>query len=79
MGNRQPVSKSFAAVLAAAFSLAQAQGPKATLETQLESEYMLTTPTADNTGIVTMGSVLILQKKGFTGGAVSNKVPTQNI
>jgi hypothetical protein len=69
---------SFVAVLAAAFSLAQAQGPKATLEQQLESEYTLTTPTADNTDLVTTGSVLILQKKGFSAGAVSSKIVTQN-
>ena len=56
----------------------QAQAPKATLEQQLEGEYKLTTPTADNTDIVTMGSVLILQKKGFSAGAASSKVNTQN-
>src|ERR1035438_636771 len=78
MGNRQLLSKSFAVVLAAAFSLAPVQGQKATLEKQLESKYALTTPTADNTDIVTLGSVLILQKKGFSAGAVANKVPTQN-
>ncbi len=50
----------------------------ATLEQQLEGEYKLTTPTADNTDIVTMGSVLILQKKGFSAGSVSSKVLTQN-
>jgi len=78
MRNRQLVSKSFTAVLAAAFLLAPVQGQKATLEKQLESEYTLTTPTADNTDIVTMGSVLILQKKGLSAGAVSSKVETQN-
>jgi|SRR5579863_4539684 len=78
MGNKQLVSKSFVAVLAATFSLAQAQGPKATLEQQLESKYTLTTPTADNTDIVTQGSVLILQKKGLSAGAASSKVVTQN-
>ncbi len=78
MGNKQLLLKSFAAVVAAAFSLAPAQGQKATLEKQLESEYTLTTPTADNTDIVIMGSVLILQKKGFSAGAVSSKVVTQN-
>jgi len=72
------LSKSFIAALVAACALAQAQGQKATLETQLESEYALTTPTADNTDIVTMGSVLILQKKGLSAGAVANKVPTLN-
>jgi hypothetical protein len=56
----------------------EAQAPKATLESQLESEYKITTPTADNTDIVTMGSVLILQKKGFSAGSVSSKVTTQN-
>lgn len=78
MGSKQLVSKSFVAMVAAAFSLAYAQGPKGTLEKQLESEYMLTTPTADNTDIVTMGSVLILQKKGFSAGSVSSKIVTQN-
>src|SRR5580658_5392005 len=78
MGNRQLVLKSFAAVIAAAFSLAPVQAQKTTLEKQLESEYTLTTPTADNTDIVTMGSVLILQKKGLSAGAVSSKVETQN-
>jgi len=78
MRNRQLVLNSFAAVLAAALSLAPVQGQKATLEKQLESEYTLTTPTADNTDIVTMGSVLILQKKGLSAGAVSSKVETQN-
>jgi hypothetical protein len=50
----------------------------ATLEEQLEGEYKLTTPTADNSDIVTQGSVLILQKKGFSAGAASSKVATQN-
>src|SRR5580693_139464 len=79
MGNRQLFLKSCAAVLAAAFSLAPAHGQKPTLEKQLESKYTLTTPTADNTDIVTMGSVLILQKKGFSAGSVSSKVLTQNM
>ena len=78
MRNQKLLTISLVAVIAAAISLAQAQGPKATLEKQLESEYMLTTPTADNTDIVTTGSVLILQKKGFSAGAVSSKVVTQN-
>ena len=78
MVSKQLVLKSLVAAIAAAFSLAQAQGPKGTLEKQLEAEYMLTTPTADNTDIVTAGSVLILQKKGFSAGVVSSKVVTQN-
>jgi hypothetical protein len=70
------VSGSCITLLVAAFSLAQAQ--KTTLEQQLESEYKITTPTADSTDLVTTGSVLILQKKGFSAGAASSKVATQN-
>jgi hypothetical protein len=64
-------------IVAAGFSLIPAQAQK-TLEQDLEGEYMLTTPTADNTDIVTMGSTLVLQKKGFSAGSVSSKVTTQN-
>jgi hypothetical protein len=70
------VSGSFVLVMVAALSLVQAQ--KATLEQQLEGEYKITTPTADNTDLVTTGSVLVLQKKGFSAGSVSAKVATQN-
>ncbi len=70
------ISASFFSFLIGASLLAQK--PAATLEQQLESEYKLTTPTADNSDIVTMGSVLILQKKGFSAGSVSSKVATQN-
>jgi hypothetical protein len=70
------VSGSFILVMVAALSLVQAQ--KATLEQQLEGEYKITTPTADNTDLVTTGSVLVLQKKGFSAGSVSAKVATQN-
>jgi hypothetical protein len=69
------ISTSFLTLLIGASVQAQA----ATLEQQLEAEYKLTTPTADNTDIVTMGSVLILQKKGFSAGSVSSKVLTQNM
>ena len=68
------ISTSFLTLLIGASAQIQA----ATLEQQLEAEYKLTTPTADNTDIVTMGSVLILQKKGFSAGSVSSKVLTQN-
>ncbi len=79
MRNSHTVSRTLFAVLAAAAAVVriQAQAP-ATLEKQLESEYALTTPTADNTAIVTTGSVLVLQKKGLSAGLASNKVPTQN-
>ncbi len=70
-------SCSISTLLLAAFPLANAQAQK-TLEEQLQSEYMITTPTADNSDIVTQGSVLVLQKKGFSAGAASSKVLTQN-
>jgi hypothetical protein len=53
-------------LLVAAFSLAQAQAQKETLEKQLEGEYKITTPTADNTDLVTTGSVLIRRSHGCT-------------
>jgi hypothetical protein len=79
MGNRQSISRLVIAVLAAMFSMARAQTPAATtLEQQLESQYPLTTPTADNTDLVTTGCVLVLQKKGLSAGAVASKVATVN-
>jgi hypothetical protein len=78
MGNKKLLATSLIAIVATALPLLRADGPKATLEQQLEAQYPLTTPTADNTDIVIMGSVLILQKKGFSAGAAANKVPTQN-
>lgn len=70
-------SCSLSTLFLAVFPLAQAHAEK-TLEEQLQSEYMITTPTADNTDIVTQGSVLVLQKKGFSAGAASSKVLTLN-
>jgi hypothetical protein len=72
------VSGSFITLLVAAFSLPQAQAQKGTLEQQLESAYKITTPTADNTDLVTTGSILVLQKKGFSAGAAASKVLTSN-
>jgi hypothetical protein len=79
MRNSQTVSHALVSALTvAAFATQiQAQAP-ATLEKQLEAAYSLTTPTADNTALVTTGSVLILQKRGLAAGLASNKVPTQN-
>jgi len=65
------VSGSCITLLVAACSLVPAQAQKGTLEQQLESEYKITTPTADNTD-------LVLQKKGFSAGAASSKVATMN-
>jgi len=72
------VSGSFITLLLGAFSLASAYGQTQTLEQQLEGEYKITTPTADNRDLVTTGSILVLQKKGFSAGAASSKVVTQN-
>lgn len=79
MRNSQMVSCAlFSALTAVVFATqVQAQAP-ATLEKQLEAHYSLTTPTADNTTIVTMGSTLILKKRGLSAGAAGNHVPTQN-
>ena len=79
MRNSQTVSCALVAVFTAAgfATQIQAQAP-ATLEKQLEGHYLLTTPTADNTAIVTAGSTLILQKRGLNAGAVGNHVPSQN-
>jgi len=79
MKKNQKQSVLIFAALTATCWLAGAQAPSgATLEQQLESEYAITTPTADNTDLVTTGAVLILQKKGLSAGAVSSKVATQN-
>ena len=79
MKNSQTGSRVLVAVLAAAgfATQIQAQAP-ATLEKQLETHYSLTTPTADNTAIVIMGSTLILQKRGLSAGEVAAHVPTLN-
>src|ERR1700722_17390040 len=79
MRNSQRVSRVLVSVLTAAAFATQihAQTP-ATFEKQPEAHSPLTTPTADNTAIVTMGSTLILQKRGLSAGAVGNHVPTQN-
>jgi hypothetical protein len=78
MGKKHPTSKLFVAILASALWLARAQAPDATLEEQLQSRYRTTSLTADNSDIVTAGTVLILRRGGFSAGAVSNKVPTRN-
>ena len=79
MKKNQKKSVIIFAALTATCSLTWAQTPNGTtLEQQLEAQYTITTPTADNTDLVTTGAVLILQKKGLSAGAVSSKVSTQN-
>src|SRR5215469_11180772 len=51
---------------------------RAKVEQQLTAEYAITTPTADNTDIVTYGAVLVLQKKGLVIGDASSNVPVAN-
>jgi hypothetical protein len=54
------------------------QGPKSALQDKLLVEYALTTPSVDNTDIVTAGSVLTLKKTGLTASAITAKIPTSN-
>ncbi len=72
----QTASRVLVSALTAAGFAAQVQAQ--TLEKQLEAHYTLTTPTADNTAIVTQGATLVLQKRGLSAGAVGNHVATQN-
>lgn len=58
-------------------SVVQAQD-RAKIEQQLTAQYAITTPTADNTDIVTYGAVLVLQKKGLVIGDASSNVPVAN-
>jgi hypothetical protein len=51
---------------------------RAKVEQQLTAQYAITTPTADNTDIVTYGAVLVLQKKGLVIGDASSNVPVAN-
>src|SRR5579862_8064782 len=69
-----------AAVVASLLTLASAgfADDRAKIEQQLNSQYAITTPTADNTDIVTAGAVLVLQKKGLSTGDATSNVPFQN-
>ena len=78
MEKNWPTSKLFVAVMASALSLAWAQAPDATLEEQLQSQYRTTSLTADNSNIVTAGTVLILRRGGFSAGAGLKQVLTRN-
>jgi hypothetical protein len=51
---------------------------KAKIEQQLTEKYPITTPTADNSDIVTYGVVLVLQKKGLVIGDATSNVPFTN-
>jgi hypothetical protein len=51
-----------AVMFSASSGIAQGQGDKAAIQKKLESEYQLTKATADQSDIVTAGSVLVLQK-----------------
>jgi hypothetical protein len=48
------------------------------LDQQLTAQYTITTPTADNTDIVTAGTVLVLQKRGLTTGDATSNVVFSN-
>ena len=53
---------------------AYGQDPKADIQKKLNATIVLTKPTADNTDIVTPGSVLDLHKDGLIMYAIDNKV-----
>jgi hypothetical protein len=77
MANSKLLS-SLVAILAVAVVAANGQDTAA-LQKKLVSEYALTQPTADNTDIVTAGSILVLQKSDLTLGPTSSSSLYQNV
>jgi len=72
-------SKLFIGILGLSAMAAGVQAQdRAKIEQQLSAQYAITTPTADNTDIVTYGAVLVLQKKGLVIGDASSNVPVAN-
>jgi hypothetical protein len=69
---------SLVAILAVAAGAARGDDTAA-MQKKLVSEYALTQPTADNTDIVTAGSVLVLQKSDLTLGPTSSSSLYQNV
>lgn len=69
---------SLVAILAVAVVAARGEDTAA-MQKKLVSEYALTQPTADNTDIVTAGSVLVLQKSDLTLGPTSSSSLYQNV
>lgn len=66
-------------VMAAGAAMLPLNGMEApNLQQKLQSEYPLTTPTADNTDIVTAGCVVTFVKRGLTAIAVTSGAPTLN-
>jgi hypothetical protein len=62
------------AVLAVLTPCAHAQDPRSDLQKKLNSAFVLTRPTADNTDIVKAGSILELHQEGLIMYSVANKV-----
>lgn len=77
MANSKLLS-SLVAILAVASVAARGQDTAA-IQKKLVSEYALTQPTADNTDIVTAGSILVLQKSDLTLGPTSSSSLYQNV
>jgi hypothetical protein len=71
-----PAAAMFASLLV--LSSAVFADDRGKIEPQLTSKYAITTPTADNTDLVTVGAVLVLQKKGLSTGDATSNVPFQN-
>jgi len=69
---------SFAMAAACSLVCGQEGAARAAIEQSLIAKYPLTKPTADNTNIVTAGSILTLQKDNLVMVSVSSANPYQN-
>jgi hypothetical protein len=75
---KHPVLCSLVLTMATLSSPAYGQDPKADLQKKLSANYIPTKMTADNTDIVTPGSVLVLHKDGLVMYAIDSKVAPTN-
>jgi hypothetical protein len=72
---RKAIYLTVAVALATAAPWLHAQDEKAEIQKKLASQFTLTKLTADNTDIVTAGSVLVLHKDGLLMFSIDTKVP----
>jgi len=75
---RRAICFGFVAIVAAFSSLAHGQDPKADIQKKLNAVFVPTKMTADNTDIITPGSILVLQKDGLIMYSIDNKVAPTN-
>src|ERR1700683_896289 len=62
-----PIAVLAAVLCAVSLVVAQDQGAKDNLSKLLQSQYVLTKASPDNTNIITPGTVLLIQKDGMVG------------